>query len=519
MHAPEWRIQTFGGMRVLRLGKELPRFETRKAAAVFATLALDLGRTRSRDELAERFWSGEYADLQRSSLRQALASIRKTLGDTGRGDDAFVQADRLGVRLNPALCTCDVHEFAALAKQVNDKDSQQKAVGLYLGPLLPEMTHPDVVALRRQLHDDFVSVSIRVSEQVSTEDVDAALQILARALENEPTSERAISLKVKLLSGAGRRTEAMAALRDFEENLRSELGIEMSLELRAIAENLKGSPRQRLVLRPSRPSLPEFRSNVSRPLTPIFGRGDEIARLKVLTAPGSSERVTTVIGPGGIGKTRLSLEIAWLQLDAYDGGVWFVPLTEAANASEIPARVIDALELRPSSESEVEQIARHFQGRPALVVLDNFEHLVELGVAQVKDLLDRCPGLKLMVTSREGLNVGFDTEVAIHPLETPTANSPDPEKHASVELFLDRARQAGSNIELNEDTRPAIVAICERLEGIPLSIVLAGARAQNRTADEILAALDHRLDFLAADRRDLPGRRSTRTRDPLQRQR
>ena len=509
VQSPEWRILTFGGLRILRLGKELPRFETRKAAALVASLALDLGRTRSRDELAEMFWSGEYADLQRSSLRQALASIRRTLGDIGKGDEALVQADRLGVRLNPALCSTDISDFSRNVGLVDDPVALKKAIAIYTGPLLPESTEHNVVVFRGQCHDQLVKAHLQLSELLARNDPGQAIQVLTDALLHDPTNEQAMRMKMRLLNESGRRAEALVAFRAFADSLTRDLGVEPSQELEDLAASLRSDRTQKLVVLPTRPEPPALRSNVAQPLTPIFGRDEEIARLKERTDPDGPTRVTTITGPGGIGKTRLALETAWLQRETFGDAVWFLPLADVVDATEIPARVIDALGIRPSPDDEYGQIARHFQGRAGLIVLDNFEQILDRGVGVVKALLEASPRLKLIVTSREGLNVGYDTELPLEPLQTPSPEDLTADSLASVELFLDRARQAGSDILLNEQTRPTIMAICERLEGIPLAIVLAGARTQNRTPEELLAALDSRLDFLSADRRDLPDRHQT----------
>lgn len=507
MQTPIWEIKLFGGLRILRLGEAVPRFETRKAAAVFTTLALSFGRERSRDELGEFFWGGEDYELQRTSVRQALASIRRTLGDDGKNEDALVQADRLTVRLNPALGTCDAYEFEKFISKRTDPSSLMRAVELYSGPLLPEISSEDVTAYRTRFQDQAVATLVLLATSPELSDPEAALAWASEAVRIDPLSEAAAAVKVKLLAERGRIGEALLSYRAFAQALEAAVGAEPTEEFRRLAESLRSFSKQNLIVRKAgKPAAAEFRSNVRAPLTPLFGREAELDRVVSLTVPSNPTRVVTLTGPGGIGKTRLAKEVSWRTTEAFDGAVWFVQLAEVRRADAILAKVLDALSIRPTAEDEVHQIANYLGDHDCLVVLDNLEQVLEGAVGVVQSLAEECPRVKLLCTSRESLNVGFDVEVSLEPLESPGEDDSSVAALPSVQLFLDRAKQVGSNIELNAESAPVIASICRRLEGIPLALVLAGARAHNRSAVELLEGLDRMLDFLSVDRRDLPDR-------------
>ncbi|WP_112264018.1 ATP-binding protein [Lentzea terrae] len=217
--------------------------------------------------------------------------------------------------------------------------------------------------------------------------------------------------------------------------------------------------------------------------TALVGRDPDVVQLRELLAV---ERLVTVTGPGGVGKTRLAL-------DAVAGGGWSVcELTDVDDAEDVPGAVAESLGF-PSVDAAVVGVG----DTERRLVLDNCEHLVSAAAAVAALLLRRCPRLRILATSREPLHVDGEHVVPLAPLDVPTGDDPDHVRDApAVRLFLDRARMYGVALAVDEQTAPALAALARRLDGLPLAIELAAARTPVFTSAEIVEHLDARLDPL-----------------------
>ena len=225
----------------------------------------------------------------------------------------------------------------------------------------------------------------------------------------------------------------------------------------------------------------------------FVGRGAEVD--DVVARLAGDARLVTLVGPGGIGKTRLALEIAArVAADRPDEVVAFVPLESVREPSLIGSAILRALDVgERGSEPPMDVVRAHLAERRALLVIDNLEHLLD-GAGAIADLLATTRHLQILATSREPLRVRAELEVLVPPLVDSDA----------VDLFLDRARAARS--DLDPDDLDAVRAICERLDGVPLAVELAAARTRLLSPRDILERLNRRLDFLVAGPRDLPAR-------------
>lgn len=252
------------------------------------------------------------------------------------------------------------------------------------------------------------------------------------------------------------------------------------------------------------------RANVPPRFTRFFGREQEIEQLGELLL--SPLRLVTVTGPGGTGKTRLSLEVAERLAGPFEGAVYYVPLADLADPTLIAGAVLDGLGVARAPQQEpVEQVVETLSRRPTLLVLDNFEQLVDGGAGIVQILLTRVPSLKLLVTSRRLLGLTAEREFVLSPLPVPGTED-TPERlclYESVQLFIDRAQQVMPHFQVSNANAPAVAALVAGLEGIPLAIELAAARVQVLTPAQMLAQLKHRLDFLSSRKRDVVERQRT----------
>lgn len=246
------------------------------------------------------------------------------------------------------------------------------------------------------------------------------------------------------------------------------------------------------------------------PLTTFVGRAAELEELTRLLA---SSRLLTLTGPGGTGKTRLGLEVARRSELSFPDGAWWVPLESITDPDLVPATIAQRLALPDRGGPDpVARLEEHLEARTALLVLDNFEQV--MGAAPlVGRLLAAAPGLRVMVTSREGLRISGEQEYQVPPLAAPDpASTQDPAVLTGSEaasLFLERARALRPEYEPSEADIRAIAEICYRLDGLPLAIELAAARIRLLSPPAIVARLDKSLALLAGGARDLPSRQQT----------
>jgi predicted ATPase len=246
-------------------------------------------------------------------------------------------------------------------------------------------------------------------------------------------------------------------------------------------------------------------------LTPLAGREREVAELlAVIRRPDT--RLVTVSGPGGVGKTRLALQVAAEAADDFADGVAFVGLDPIRDPDLVVATIAHAVGLREAgSQSWFDQLAAFLRWRDQLLILDNFEQIVAAAPI-VSDLLTACPRLKILVTSRETLRLTGERDFPLAPLDLPASNVTSLDEIArsgSVALFVQRAQAANPAFRLTPDAAPVIADICRRLDGLPLAIELAASRIKVLSPRALLARLEQRLMLLTGGARDLPTRLQT----------
>jgi predicted ATPase/DNA-binding XRE family transcriptional regulator len=295
--------------------------------------------------------------------------------------------------------------------------------------------------------------------------------------------------------------------------------------LRALADSLKLTTAERATLLASAPPTTDDAEDdvwralhVDLPVPPsaLIGREQEIAAAQSLLLPPANTRAVrllTLLGPGGVGKTRLSLEIVANVRQGYADGAVFVDLAPLHDHRLVPATMALVLGVRESGgRSAWELVLMHMRSRRALIVLDNFEHL--LGAARlVTELLGACPDVAVLITSRTALHVRGEQRLAIGPLPTPSADERPPltqvAAYPAVRLFVDRVREVTPEFSLDDSNVATVAEICRRLDGIPLALELAAARTQLLTPLALLHGLDDRLNLLTNGSVDLPERQRT----------
>ncbi len=242
------------------------------------------------------------------------------------------------------------------------------------------------------------------------------------------------------------------------------------------------------------------------PVTSFVGREREIELARDLL---SQTRLLTLTGPGGTGKTRLALQLAANLHDEDIDGIWFVPLGEISDPALVPSILAQTMGLRDLGGSNPrDRVIAALRKRRALVVLDNFEHVIQAATF-VSALLAECPRVSVLVTSRIPLGVQGEQELPVPPLTTPSSTDSDAASSEAVRLFVQRARAVRPDFTLNDDGLLAVAEICRRLDGLPLALELAAARAKLLSPRAMLARLESRFDLLQAGSHDRPARHST----------
>jgi predicted ATPase/class 3 adenylate cyclase len=260
---------------------------------------------------------------------------------------------------------------------------------------------------------------------------------------------------------------------------------------------------------PALRSLDAARTNLPPQATTFIGREEDVARVRELLR---SNRLVTLTGPGGTGKTRLSLRVAGDEMDAFPDGVFFVGLAPIRESELVLPSIVKAVGVADPGPQPIQRLAEHLAGKRVLLVLDNLEQVVE-AATDIAELLKRATGLAVLATSRSALRVYGEQEYPVPPLPMPDPREVPADRsitrYAAPALFLERARRVKPDFEITDENAPAVAEICWRLDGLPLAIELAAARIRILSPQAMVERLSRRLDLGSGGSRDLPARQQT----------
>ncbi|MHA5051778.1 BTAD domain-containing putative transcriptional regulator [Streptomyces sp. SD15] len=430
--------------------------------ALLTLLLLQAGRTISTERLTDCLYGAAPPAGAVNALQSQVSRLRKRLGP-----HTEIEAGPTGYRLAVSPDAVDAHRFERLSREGHAALTQgdhtgaaavlREALALWRGPALADL--PDAHAQVSRLEElRLAAVQDRVDAELALGGGPELVPELRELLTAHPLSERLYGQLMRALHADGRPAEALTVYEEARRILAAELGADPSPELSALhLELLQGTG-------PAPRRLPAQ-------LTHFIGRDAELARIGALLA---QERLVTLAGPGGAGKTRLAIEAAQARVHAC-ASVYLVELAPVTDPSQLPHALLAALGLReglriPSADT-TERLLAALEDRELLLVLDNCEHLVE-GVARIAGLLlGACPGVRILATSRESLGITGEVLCPVPPLP------PEP----AARLFLDRAAAVRPGFE----GHARVADICATLDGLPLAIELAAARLRTLTPDEL----------------------------------
>jgi non-specific serine/threonine protein kinase len=503
----------------LRAGVPLPARRSRKGDWLLALLLLRPGQPVERDWLAASLWPDSTDSQAREHLRTSLKDLRRVLGpDAAR----LVAPTPRTLALDNTDVECDLLAFdAAVAK--GDIASLERAVTLYRGNLL-EGCDADWVFLERQTREQaYLSALETLAENaLALQSPDKAIPYLRRLVLVDPLRESAWQRLMRALAEAGDHAAVTEAYRALRQQLHQGLNSAPSEETAALYRELRARAGQTVGQAGTKPAsapppaspagIPVWAA-LPRPLTPILGRKDEIETISGLLA---SSRLVTLAGAGGIGKTRLALAVAERLCASRSDAVFFIPLVDITAPERLADAVRDGLGLpRTASDDALTQLVTKLSARPSLLVLDNFEHLLEgeSGTAFVQRLIMQIPSLTFLVTSRQALRLRGEQEYAVPPLPVPASEELRLERireSESVQLFLRGASARRPDFEVTAGNAVAIAGLCRQLDGLPLAIELASAWVHVLTPSQMLTRLGAQpLELLVSPYKDQAERHRT----------
>ena len=515
------RIRLLGGFQISVGARTIGEdgWRLRKAASLVKLLTLSPGHRLHREVAMDLLWPDLGTRSAANNLRGALHAVRRTLEPTTPSRYLQLSGEEL-VLCPDGLLWVDVDAFeeaAATSRYSREPAAYRAAIELYTGELLPEDRYEEWAEDRREnLRGTYLALLSELSMLYQErEEYGRAIQALRNLLSEEPADEEAHAGLMRLYALSGRRGEALRQYELLEKALRRELGAEPGAENRRLREEILSG--RFPPLRPpaeDRPSgeIPDAGPhNLPVQRSSFVGRERDIVEIKQLL---SMTGLLTLTGTGGTGKTRLALEVARDLVGLYPGGVWLVELAPLSEEALVPQEVASTLGIHEQPGSPLtDTLIRTMRQKKLLLVLDNCEHLIDAAARLVDTLLDSCPRLKILATSREPLGVAGEANWKVPTLSVPDAErlpaAEDLTRYESVRLFEERAHLKLPAFEITPDNTRSVAEVCRRLDGIPLAIELATARMGTLAVEQVAERLEDSLKFLTGGARTASPRQQT----------
>ncbi|GAA2841290.1 BTAD domain-containing putative transcriptional regulator [Nonomuraea rubra] len=485
---------------------------------LLVALLLSEGRPVATDRLIEILWGDDLPANPSAALHTKVSRLRRVLENSEPGSGRLVETRAPGYALCVDADAVDMGRFAALvgrAAAVTDMVARSavlaEALALWRGPAFAEFRDLGFVRspIRRLEELRLAALEARADARLEAGEQADDLALLAGELGDltarHPLRERLQALHLRALARAGRQHEALQAYHHVRRRLADELGVDPGPELAAAY--------QELLRPPSAPALPEPRTSLPVPLTGLIGRAgalaDVVSRLQ-------SFRLVTLTGPGGVGKTRLALEVMHRLAGTFPDGACLVELAArsgsdsgsnsdsgSSSCDDVAEAALAALGVRDDAKagpiSAPQRLADALRGRRLLLVLDNCEHVIGPTAELAELLLKTDPGLSILTTSRRSLGLAGEVLWHVPPLDEDSA----------MELFAERAAAAVPGLALDASIAGTVAEVCRRLDGLPLALELAATRLRTLDVRELARRLDDRFAVLSTGHRGAPPQQRT----------
>ncbi|MDQ3641447.1 MAG: winged helix-turn-helix domain-containing protein, partial [Actinomycetota bacterium] len=517
----EFRI--LGALEVVDAGRPV-EVGAAKELALLVDLVLHANQIVSRERLVEVVWGDSPPATATTTLNTYVSHLRAAL-EPGRApraqsrvlltrDPGYLLAvdpeqvdalrfERLAAEGGRALAAGDAATAAATLRE---------GLALWRGASLADFVYePFAQAEAARLEElRLTTLERRVEADLALGRHHDLVSELRGLVDAHPLRERLWGQLMLALYRCGRQSEALRAYGELRGALAEELGIDPSPTLRQLEDDLlhqrPGLDAPTTVAPTTEHAVP---TNLPARLTTFIGREDDIAELSRLCG---RARLVTLVGAGGVGKSRLALEVASGLRAAHPDGVFLVELAPLSDAGGLHRQVLASVgAAEDDRRSPADTLRDHLSNRRMLLLVDNCEHLVEASAALAQDVLAACEGVRILATSRELLRVPGETAWRVPSLSTPPPGTAleELEGFEAARLFLERARTTSPGLELSAADAQHVARICERLDGIPLAIELAAARTRLLSIGDIAERLDDRFSLLSGGARTGPGRHQT----------
>lgn len=514
-------LSLFDQPRLQKDGEPL-ELNSRKGMALLAVLAVDAGRWQSRDRLAALLWPDSDQNHARTNLRRLLYRLRRT------AVGGWLEAEPERVTLRPGDGgTIDVVRFAACYAEAASHAHEtvascprclmrlREAVELYRGDFLADFYLPgsgpfEEWVTRTRLHFQHQALqawATLTAAALAAGQWEEAERLARRQLEVENLREAAWRQLLAALANSGQPGAALAEYQALVALLRDELAVRPARETRELHEAIVAGELAPVLASSPRTPYRAHRPNLPTLVTPLIGRKQELADLESLLTDGEVHLVS-IVAPGGMGKTRLALEAGHHLAVRFADGVTFADLTAVQDLEGIVRAVAHALcfTFQPWSTDEKAQLLGYLQDKALLLILDNFEHLID-SASILTEIVQAAPGVKLLVTSRERLRLQTEH---IYPLQGLAFSQWEKVAEAvddpAAQLFLHHARRVRPSFVLQPENLRPLQELFRLVEGMPLAVILAAAWVALLSPAEIAAEIAKSLDFLEAEYHDLPER-------------
>lgn len=495
-----------GTTQITHAGHELQGFGTKKTRALFIYLSLERSQPHSRQTLSSLFWPEQSEKLARQSLRQALSNIRKLLGE-----EDYLLITPQNVQINPdveiwsdtgeieaIVNACEQHRHRDIAHCLPCVQRQLQIASIYHGEFLSGFSLQDsilfdewMILRRERMHQAGLGAHTVLADYFERRDeFDQALHHAKSQIEMEPWLEEAYCQTMRLYYSHGKRSQALAQYQECQRIINKEFGVGLSKHTQALAK---------LIL-DEEPLADSGKHCPQKPMVEFIGRKEEIKKFEELLAQGGS-RLTTILGPGGVGKSSLAIAIAINQHGLYKDGIFFVPLAES---HDVLFSLSSALGLKPAGQGI--SVYDYLKDKDMLLVLDNFDHLIPTASC-ISTLLRDAPNLQVLVTSRERLNLHEEHVMILKGLSFPKRKSTGHwNSYDSMALFQQRILQGNPDFDFSEQQVITLLSICRKVEGLPLAIEMASSVVVENKGESLLEALQNEFYSSSIKLQNIPER-------------